>query len=176
MYVDGNEVFDFVDENSPLQTSSNYFVIYPESSMMAIGEYTNLDNTPERAALDEAIEIVAGLVESDYTAESYAEVVSAMSQVETILATLGGYTQDDVDQAYAILSEALSALVRTDGGSGPIIVPKPDDPSKPTDPSNPGDPSGKTGDETLLIAFALLMVLSVAGAAAIVTLKKRMAA
>lgn len=176
MYVDGNEVFDFVDENSPLQTSNNYFVIYPESSMMAIGEYTNLDNTPERAALDEAIEIVAGLVESDYTAESYAEVVSAMSQVETILATIGGYTQDDVDQAYAILSEALSALVRTDGGSGPIIVPKPDDPSKPTEPSNPGDPSGKTGDETLLIAFALLMVLSVAGAAAIVTLKKRMAA
>jgi hypothetical protein len=177
MYVDGNVVFDFIDENSPLQTNgNNYFVIYPETQLMSIGKFTNKDTTPDRTALNEAIEIFAGLNEADYTAESYAAVVTAMGQVETLLATIGGVTQEEVDQAYAILSEALSALVRTDGGSGPIIVPKPDDPSKPTDPSNPGDPSGKTGDETLLIAFALLMVLSVAGAAAIVTLKKRMAA
>ena len=177
MYVDGNVVFDFIDENSPLQTNgNNYFVIYPETQLMSIGKFTNKDTTPDRTVLDEAIEIFAGLNEADYTAESYAAVVTAMGQVETLLATIGGVTQEEVDQAYAILSEALSALVRTDGGSGPIVVPKPDDPSKPTEPSNPGDPSGKTGDETLLIAFALLMVLSVAGAAAIVTLKKRMAA
>ena len=181
MYVDGNEVFDFVDENSPLQTTNNYFVIYPESSMMAIGKYTNMDTTPDRTNLDKAIEIFASLNEADYTAESYAAAVAAMAEVETLLATIGGVTEVEINEAYAILSEALNGLERTDGGEGPIVPPELEDPEDPeatepeaTEPDK--DPSGKTGDETLLIAFALLMVLSVAGVAAVVTLKKRTAA
>ena len=174
MYVDGNMVFDFIDENSPLQTSSNYFVVYPETQMMAVGKYTGINNAPDRTALNEAIEIFASLNEADYTAESYAAAVAAMAQVETILATVGGVTEEEINQAYEILNSALNALVRVGGGTGAIVPDKPNDPTEPG--TNPGgDDSSKTGDNTLLIAFGLLMVLSVAGVAAISTLRRRIA-
>ena len=179
MYVDGNLVFDFVDENSPLQTNgNNYFVIYPETQLVGIGKYTGINTAPDRSALDAAIEVFAGLNADDYTEESYAAAVSAMAQVETLMATIGGVTEAEVTEAYDILVAALMGLVRKDGQDNDVVIPDGTEPTEPgaTEPAPGGDDdSSKTGDNTLLIAFAILMALSVAGAAAITTLKRRIA-
>ena len=232
MYVDGNLVFDFVDENSPLVTNGgNYFVIYPETQMVGIGKFTNINTAPNKSGLNAAIDVFAGLNQADYTEESYAAAVAAMAQVETLMATVGGVTQEEVDEAYNILKAALEALVRNDGQENDVVIPEPTDPdtdepgtnepgtNEPTttepgttqpgatEPATTqpgatqpaatepgatepaatepgatqpgtvpgGDDSSKTGDNTLLIAFAILMALSVAGAAAVTTLKRRAA-
>lgn len=160
LYVDGNLVFDIVDTENPLW-EEGYFAIYPQTQTIGIGTFTDIQLTPDRAALDEALAIVEGLVASDYTEDSYAAVVTAMAQAQIILDAAGGVTQEMVDEAYALLKTALSNLVRTDGGTGPIIK-----------PNNPNEP-GKTGDDTLLIAFIALMVLSVVGVGAVLVLNKR---
>jgi hypothetical protein len=96
-----------------------------------------------------------------------------MTQAQTILATAGGVTQEMVDEACNLLTTALAALVQNNGSTGPIIKPTEPDPTepKPTDPNG----SGKTGDETLVISFIVLMLLSVAGIVAVVSLKRRTA-
>ena len=174
MYVDGNLVFDFVDTENPLR-QSGYFAIYPETQMIALHAHTNLDYTPDTEALDEAMAIVEGLDAADYTEESYADVLTAMSQAQTILATAGGITQDMVDEACNLLTTALAALVRSDGGTGPIIKPTEPEATEPEATEPDKDPSGKTGDEALVISFIILMLLSVAGVVAITSLKRRSA-
>lgn len=175
MYVDNNLVFDIVDSDDPIRTGG-YFAIYPETQMISLHAYTNQDTSPDTSALDEALAIVEGLVASDYTEESYAAVMSAMTQAQTILATAGGVTQEMVDEACNLLTAALAALVQNNGSTGPIIKPTEPDPTEPTEPK-PTDPngSGKTGDETLVISFIVLMLLSVAGIVAVVSLKRRTA-
>ena len=175
MYVDNNLVFDFVDSDNPIRTGG-YFAIYPETQMISLHAYTNQDTSPDTSALDAALAIVEGLVASDYTEESYAAVMSAMTQAQTILATTGGVTQEMVDEACNLLTTALAALVQNNGSTGPIIKPSEPDPTDPTEPK-PTDPngSGKTGDETLVISFIVLMLLSVAGIVAVVSLKRRTA-
>ena len=178
MYVDGNLVFDFVDENNPLQTTgSNYFVLYPETQLVGIGKYTGINTAPDKSGLNAAIEVFAGLNAEDYTEESYAAAVSAMAQVESLMATLGGVTEAEVTEAYNILTAALKGLVRKDGQDNDIVIPDATQPEGTQPGGNvPGDDdSSKTGDNTLLIAFAILMALSIAGAAAITTLKRRIA-
>ena len=98
-----------------------------------------------------------------------------MAQVETLMATIGGVTEAEVTEAYNILTAALKALVRKDGQNNDIVIPDGTEPGA-TDPAPGGDDdSSKTGDNTLLIAFAILMALSIAGAAAITTLTRRIA-
>lgn len=163
MYVDGNKVFDFVDTENPI-TEGGYFAVYPETQMIMLGSFTDIQKTPDTTDLDKALAIAESLVASDYTEETYAAVINALAQAQAILETVGGCTQEMVDEAYELLNTALSALVRTDGSTGPII--------KPGGPGDSGD-SGKTGDDTLLIGFIVMLAVSVVAIAVVLIVNKR---
>ncbi|MCD7928914.1 MAG: fibronectin type III domain-containing protein, partial [Clostridiales bacterium] len=68
-----------------------------------------IDGLVDITALTAAIEQAAALTESDYTAESWAAVQSALADAQTVAANASA-TQTEVDEAAAALTAAISAL------------------------------------------------------------------
>ena len=180
LYVDGNLVFDFVDTDEPI-TEGGYFAIYPETQMIGLHAYTEIDYTPNSDALDAALALAEGLNADDYTEESYAALMTAVAQARTILDSAGGVTQEMIDEAYSLVTAALNGLMTPEGDPGPVIKPTEPEVTEPeatepeaTEPDNDDDAS-KTGDTALLIGFIALLAIGAAGAYAAMTLKKRSA-
>ncbi len=67
----------------------------------------------DTSALTAAIKTAQGLTESDYTAESWADLQTALTAAQTVAANASA-TQNEVDAAAAALTAAISALEKAD--------------------------------------------------------------
>ncbi|MCD8053119.1 MAG: FMN-binding protein [Lachnospiraceae bacterium] len=90
-----------------------------------------------------AIEQAAALTESDYTAESWAAVQSALTDAQTVAANASA-TQSDVDAALTSLQEAVAALM---AATTETETEAPEDDTKDTG-TDSGDSTEETSDES----------------------------
>lgn len=92
----------------------------------------------DKDALQEAVAAAEALVEEDYTAESYAEVSTALEAARKVLEDENA-DQAAVDEALAKLSEAVENLVKAENPENP----------DPEPPETPGEkePSGGSGQQ-----------------------------
>ncbi len=114
------------------------------------------------STIQATIDLIYDLNPSDYTAESYANLIDVVKNVNKILAMCDGYTQKMIDDINDKLAEGLAGLVRVDGGSD---VPGGDD--VPGDDDLPAD----TGD-IMLTVLSGMMTISAIGGAVVVGKKK----
>ena len=127
LYVDGNLVVDFVDFTDPI-TADGYFSVYGMTKSVSLRAFTNIQNTPDRTALDAAITRAKSTKANDYTAESYSNLQAALTRADEMLEVTGGATQSVVDEACAVITAALDALEM-------------DSPGGTTNPTNPTEPA-----------------------------------
>ena len=150
--------------------------------------------------IDAALKVAFSADEANYSAKSYAALQAAIENAYEVMSN-PNCTQADVNEAYIALVDAIKALEYTGSGLKPIIppirVPGTEDPSEPgtgdepstDDPTVPGGDTGdtdgdtdggedgnlpgKTGDDFALVGLIVLMVVGMAGAAAVVVLMKK---
>ncbi|MBQ7817737.1 MAG: FIVAR domain-containing protein, partial [Oscillospiraceae bacterium] len=136
MYVDGNLVFDITDFSNTI-TADGYFGVYGMTESISLRAFTDIQNTPNRTALDQALATAKKVKATDYTATSYQNLQTAIAEAEEILSAYGGVTQTMADEACAVITAALSNLERADGEQDPIQPPT-EEPTEPTVPSGDG--------------------------------------
>jgi len=136
MFVDGNLVFDIVDFNEPIM-DSGYFAVYGKTKDISLRGFSDIQNTPDTTALEQAMTTAENLNADDYTPESYREVQNAIVEANAILSAYGGVTQAMADEASTVITAALSNLERADGEQDPIQPPT-EEPTEPTVPSGDG--------------------------------------
>lgn len=124
MYVDGNLIFDLVDSTNPI-TAGGYFGVYSQTKSVSLRAFTDIQNIPDRTQLEAAIATAKSVEEADYTAKSYRNLQTALTEAEEILSADGGANQTMIDNACAAIITALDALETK--GSG-------DDTTDPTEP------------------------------------------
>lgn len=100
---------------------------------------TELNKKPLEDKIAEAKKIEKG----EYTDASYAALQNVIQKAEEMLKK--GKTQEELSQALAALSQAVSNLSKKPGTPG-----KPDEPEKPGDPGDPEKP-GKPEDSVILV-------------------------
>ncbi len=152
--------------------------------------------------IDAALKVALSADKANYSAKSYEALQAAIDKAYEVMAN-PDCTQADVNEAYIALVDAINGLEYTGSGLKPIVppirVPGANDPSdedgtgdKPgtDDPTVPGGDSGntdgdtdggegdgnlpgKTGDDFALVGLIVLMVVGMAGAAAVVVLMKK---
>ena len=118
LFVDGNLVFDITDFSNPI-TADGYFGVYGMTKSISLRAFTNIQNTPDRTALDAAIAEAESVKATDYSAESYRNLQSALAEADEMLSAYGGVTQAMVDEAYAVITAALDALEEENSGATP---------------------------------------------------------
>ena len=129
LYVDGNMVFDFVDNTDPIR-DGGHFAVYGESQTVSLRGFSGIDATPDSSEYDWAMYVVESLDVRDYKQETWGQLQTAVVTVTEILASNGGVTQEMLDKCTLILWEALDALEQVDGTSGAIIPDRPLEPGE----------------------------------------------
>lgn len=138
----------------------------------APGDITIQDPTKpdiDRSRLQEALKIAESLQESDYTAESFAQLKKAVADGKNVLNNANA-TQEEMDQATEAILNAIGALVLRTGTSADAI-----NSATPADRDSATVKSGSkwTGDASNAVFCIVLLALS-AAAVAVVTIKKKM--
>ena len=120
LIVDGETIFDYIDEEEGAITEPGYFGLVGRGETFTLLKDTSLpdweaDKTALRAALEEA-SVLDG---SKYTEESYGPLAELMVKAEQLLKDVNA-TQEDVDALAAELQAAANALVpvENEGDSG----------------------------------------------------------
>ena len=113
-----------------------------------------LPEQPDLSEIESTIETIEGLNPDNYTAESYAALLEAIEVVEAIL-NEGGYTQEIIDEANAMLAEALANLVLIDDGTA----------------DGDDNPPADTGDIMLSVLVGMI-TMSAIGSAVVIGKKK----
>ncbi|MDE7432984.1 MAG: hypothetical protein K2N34_13865 [Lachnospiraceae bacterium] len=119
--------------------------------------------TIDKSRLQSALEIVSGLTESDYTAESFALLKKAAEAGKTVLNDSNA-TSEEVEQSADEILNAIGALVPVSATSA--------DNNAPSKVENQGNEAAKTGDWTSVRICMVLVVLSLIVIAGIVIWKK----
>lgn len=119
--------------------------------------------TIDKSRLQSALEIVSGLAESDYTAESFALLKKAAETGKAVLNDSNA-TSEEVEQSADAILNAIGALVPVSATSA--------DNNAPLKVQNQGNQAAKTGDWTSVRICMVLVVLSMIVIAGIVIWKK----
>ncbi|MBQ7817270.1 MAG: discoidin domain-containing protein [Oscillospiraceae bacterium] len=147
--------------NAALLEAINNLVLIEEPDVDEPGE--ELPDVPELPGavdlteIEATIDLIYDLDPSLYTAESYANLVEVVKEVNKIIATEGGYTQKMIDAANDMLMEALTSLILIDGAGTPD--------------GGDDDLPADTGD-VMLSVLTGMMTLSAIGGAVVVGKKK----
>lgn len=72
---------------------------------------TNISSEVNKSELEEVVDSVSTLVESDYTSESWANLIDVLKTVNLVLSNESA-TQEEVDNAKVLLDEAIDALIK----------------------------------------------------------------
>ncbi|MDR0519237.1 MAG: InlB B-repeat-containing protein [Clostridiales Family XIII bacterium] len=110
----------------------------PYANRWLAARYAGGSGELNKAALESLVAAAEALKESDYTAESWLAVASALASAKAAIA--GGAAQGDIDEAYVTLLAALEALTNASGGTGPVDSQEP-----PQQSANPA-PTAGSGD------------------------------
>ena len=124
----------------------------------------------DKSILEDLVSKAEGMDLSNYTAESVATFRTALANAQAVMAD-NSLTEDDqakVDEAVAQLTAAMDGLT---AGGAPEATDKPETTSKPEATTKP-EKVPQTGDNSNLAAWATAGVLSLAGAAYVVTRRK----
>ncbi len=130
-------------------------------------EIPELPGLPDITDIEATIDMIYELDPNDYTAESYANLVVVVKEVNKIIS--GGFNQTMIDRANEMLTEALAALVPVNGGT--------DAPGGDGVGDGDGDGDGDTdlpaptGDIALTV-LSVLMTMSTVGGAVVIGKKK----
>lgn len=115
LIIDGETVFDFVDEEEDAITEPGYFGIVGRGETFTLIKDTTIPDEPEyvseadKTKLQEAADRAAALKRSDYTQESYDAMCTVLGKANAVLADEAA-DQAAVDQALAELLAAIEAL------------------------------------------------------------------
>ena len=101
---------ELFDENAPAENGQS---VFDDAKLAIENAVAGLEEIVETTALAGKAAEAEALAEEEYTAMSYAALLEVMENVKKVLATDPALVEADrVDEAYAALEEALSALVR----------------------------------------------------------------
>ena len=171
--MDENLTQEMIDEANAmlLEAIDNLVPVDPETDAPELPDVPALPSTDELFA---TISTITNLNPAEYTAESYAALIEAVDIVNAMIREAGGaYTQAMLDEANAILTEALSGLVKIGGEDETPNDGEDSDDEIPggEDSDDENDLPADTGDVAMIILSGM-MALSTVGGAAVIGKKK----
>lgn len=131
------------------------------------GNELRFADAPDTSALEKAVADAKTLDESEYTEESYAGLEEALAEAEAVLAD-GTVTQAEVDTAEKALRDAIAALEKVSGGTETESTGDDNDESSSTSATKnteAGNGNSSTGDESMVMVYLTMCMLSAAGIA-----------
>lgn len=111
--------------DTPSASSSSDMPTYPDTSTtVSTPDSSEFSDVPvvvpvepaDTSSLANAVERASGYKRADYTEESYAALLDALSKANAVLANTGS-TQDEIDEALLILENAIGMLTANGGTS-----------------------------------------------------------